>query len=66
VTSAQSEAQEVARKLATRDQPRQKRSVFSLYPRPDEGSWAADVEALCHDLVRLGHDQVADVRDRHP
>ena len=25
----------------------------ALYPRPDEGSWAADVEALCHDLVRL-------------
>jgi AcrR family transcriptional regulator len=23
------------------------------YPRPDEGSWAADVDALCRDLVRL-------------
>jgi AcrR family transcriptional regulator len=23
------------------------------YPRPDEGSWAADIDALCRDLVRL-------------
>jgi AcrR family transcriptional regulator len=23
------------------------------YPRPDEGSWEADIDALCHDLVRL-------------
>jgi AcrR family transcriptional regulator len=23
------------------------------YPRPDEGSLAADIDALCHDLVRL-------------
>jgi AcrR family transcriptional regulator len=26
------------------------------YPRPDEGSWAADVDALCRDLVRLFRD----------
>jgi AcrR family transcriptional regulator len=23
------------------------------YPRPDEGSWGADIDALCRDLVRL-------------
>jgi len=23
------------------------------YPRPDEGSWPADIDALCRDLVRL-------------
>jgi AcrR family transcriptional regulator len=23
------------------------------WPRPDEGSWAADIDALCRDLVRL-------------
>ena len=23
------------------------------YPRPDEGSWAADIDALCSELVRL-------------
>jgi len=23
------------------------------YPRPDEGSWAADIDALCRELVRL-------------
>jgi len=27
--------------------------VVTHYPRPDEGSWAADVDALCRDLVRL-------------
>jgi AcrR family transcriptional regulator len=27
--------------------------AFEHYPRPDEGSWAADIDALCHDLVRL-------------
>jgi len=27
--------------------------AMTHYPRPDEGSWAADVAALCHDLVRL-------------
>ena len=25
----------------------------ALYPRPDEGSWGADVDALCRDLVSL-------------
>jgi AcrR family transcriptional regulator len=28
-------------------------SAAAHYPRPDEGSWAADIDALCHDLVRL-------------
>ena len=28
-------------------------SAAALYPRPDEGSWAADVDALCRDLVSL-------------
>jgi Tetracyclin repressor-like, C-terminal domain len=27
--------------------------AMTHYPWPDEGSWAADVAALCHDLVRL-------------
>ncbi len=27
--------------------------VVASYPRPDEGSWAADIDSLCHDLVRL-------------
>jgi AcrR family transcriptional regulator len=30
--------------------------VVTHYPRPDEGSWAADVDALCSDLVRLFRD----------
>ena len=36
------------------------------YPRPDEGSWAADIDALCRDLVRLFRDPttVAFVRTR--
>jgi AcrR family transcriptional regulator len=28
-------------------------SQVAHYPRPDEGSWAADIDALCRDLVRL-------------
>ena len=30
--------------------------ALAHYPRPDEGSWAADVDALCSDLVRLFRD----------
>ena len=38
----------------------------AYYPRPDEGSWEADVDALCRDLVRLFRDPttVAFVRTR--
>jgi AcrR family transcriptional regulator len=28
-------------------------SLVAHYPRPDEGSWAADIDALCGELVRL-------------
>jgi len=28
-------------------------SQVAHYPRPDEGSWAADIDALCRELVRL-------------
>jgi AcrR family transcriptional regulator len=28
-------------------------SQVARYPRPDEGSWAADIQALCRELVRL-------------
>jgi AcrR family transcriptional regulator len=28
-------------------------SAAEHYPRPDEGSWAADIDALCRDMVRL-------------
>lgn len=28
-------------------------SQVTHFPRPDEGSWAADIDALCRDLVRL-------------
>jgi AcrR family transcriptional regulator len=28
-------------------------SQVTHFPRPDEGSWTADVDALCRDLVRL-------------
>ena len=28
-------------------------SLGAHYPRPDEGSWAADIDALCGELVRL-------------
>ena len=28
-------------------------SQVAHYPRPDEGSWPADVDALCSELVRL-------------
>jgi len=30
--------------------------ALAHYPRPDEGSWAADIDALCLDLVRLFRD----------
>ena len=28
-------------------------SLVAHYPRPDEGSWGADIDALCGELVRL-------------
>jgi len=28
-------------------------SQLAVYPRPDEGSWEADIDALCHGLARL-------------
>ncbi len=41
-------------------------SQVAYYPRPDEGSWTADIDVLCQELVRLFRSQttIAFIRTR--